>query len=213
MTAKRAAVPLFAAVADIGRLLMLRTELFFEVFTELVACDAAFGAVLLPLILAGLAYVPAVLAAVPVKAGIAATAAILDDEMISDFLGDCGRIFSEACPDLRKACSVPEGFFDLDSFAEREMGMLCHNGFLLSAPFRYPDGREHYMASTEAKKEQHPKMLPCRQSHGVHSSEPMFAYLNSIEDFAILISARQPRRLELNFAIQLGLTKKSSAQG
>ena len=83
-------------------------------------------------------------AQVRILAGIAATAAILDDEMISDFLGDCGRIFSEACPDLRKACSVPEGFFDLDSFAEREMGMLCHNGFLLSAPFRYPDGREHY---------------------------------------------------------------------
>lgn len=86
VTAKWATVPLFAAVADIGRLLVLRAEFLFEVFTDLVAGDAAFGAVLRPFVLTDRTDVPAVLAGASVKAGIAAAAAILDDEMVSDFL-------------------------------------------------------------------------------------------------------------------------------
>ena len=82
------------------------------------------------------------------------------------------------------------------------MGMLCHDAFLLSAPFRYPDGEEQYMTTMKAKKEQHPKMLPCWQSHGVHSLEPVFAYFNSMKGFAILIPTWLHRRLELIFAIQ-----------
>jgi hypothetical protein len=53
--------------------------------------------------------------------------------------------------------------------------MLCHDVFLLSAPFRYPDGEEQYMAIS--KKEQHPKMLPCRQSHGVQFKNPCLHFL------------------------------------
>ena len=100
------------------------------------------------------------LAAVSVAAGIAAAAAVLDDDMIAYFLGDRGRVFSEGCPDLREARPVSEGFLDLDPLAERKMGMLCHVRFLLSAPFRYPRRCGHYMASPEMKKEQHSKMLP-----------------------------------------------------
>ena len=160
MTAKWAAAPLFAAVADIGWLPVLRAEFFLEVFADLVAGDTAFGAVLRPFVFAGRADIPAVLAGSPVKAGVAAAAAVLDDEVITNFLGDGGWIFSEARPDLREAGSVSEGFLDLDPFAECEMGMLCHDRFLLSAPFRYPDGGKQYTVSIATKKEQHPKMLP-----------------------------------------------------
>ena len=59
------------------------------------------------------------------------------------------------------------------------------------------------MTTMKAKKEQHPKMLPCWQSHGVHSPGPVFAYFISMKGFAILISTWQHRRLELIFAIQL----------
>ena len=82
------------------------------------------------------------------------------------------------------------------------MGMFCHDAFLLSAPFRYPDGEEQYMTTMKAKKEQHPKMLPCWQSHGVHSHGPVFAHFNSMKGFAIFISTWLHRRLELIFAIQ-----------
>ena len=58
------------------------------------------------------------------------------------------------------------------------------------------------MTTMKAKKEQHPKMLPCWQSHGVHSLEPVFAYFNSMKGFAILIPTWLHRRLELIFAIQ-----------
>ena len=58
------------------------------------------------------------------------------------------------------------------------------------------------MTTMKAKKEQHPKMLPRWQSHGVHSLEPVFAYFNSMKGFAILIPTWLHRRLELIFAIQ-----------
>ena len=94
-TAKRTAVPLFTAIADIGYLQVLRTEFLLEVFADLVAGNVAFGAVLRPFILTDRTDIPVVLTDVSVKAWLAAAAAILDDEMVSDFLRNCGRIFSE----------------------------------------------------------------------------------------------------------------------
>ena len=100
MTAKLAHVPFFAAVADIRRFPVLRAEFFLEVFTDLVAGDTAFSAVLRPFVFTGRTDIPTVLAGASVKAGIAAASAVLDDEMVSHFLGDRRRIFSEARSDL-----------------------------------------------------------------------------------------------------------------
>ena len=94
MTAKLTDVPLFAAVADIRRFPVLRAEFFLEVFTDLVAGDTAFGAVLRPFVFTGRTDIPTVLAGASVKAGIAAASAVLDDEMVSHFLGDRGSLQS-----------------------------------------------------------------------------------------------------------------------
>ena len=90
MTAKRTTVPLFTAVADIGRFPVLWTELLLEVLSSPVAVKAASGAVLCPAVLAGQTDILAVLTAVLVEAGIAAANAVHDDDMIAHFLGNCG---------------------------------------------------------------------------------------------------------------------------
>ena len=100
MTAKGTAIAFFTAVTDIGRLLELRAEFFIKVFADLEAGNAAFGTVLRPFVFTGRTDIPTVLAGASVKAGIAAASAVLDDEMVSHFLGDRRRIFSEARSDL-----------------------------------------------------------------------------------------------------------------
>lgn len=100
MTAKWADVPFFAAVTDIRRFPVLRAEFLLEVFTDLVAGDTAFSAILRPFVVTGRTDIPTVLAGASVKAGIAAASAVLDDEMVSHFLGDRRRIFSETRSDL-----------------------------------------------------------------------------------------------------------------
>ena len=86
MTAKGTAIPFFTAVTDIGRLLEFRAEFFFKVFADLEAGNTAFGAVLRPFVFTGRADIPAVLAGASVNTGIAAAAAVFDDEMLANFL-------------------------------------------------------------------------------------------------------------------------------
>ena len=85
MTAKGTAIAFFTAITDIGRLLELRAEFFFKVFADLEAGNAAFGTVLRPFVFTSRADIPAVLAGAPVNTGIAAAAAVFDDEMLAYF--------------------------------------------------------------------------------------------------------------------------------
>ena len=92
MAAQRAAVPLLAAVADIWRLPVSRAELLSEILTELVTAGTALGTILRPSVTAGRTYVPVMPTAFPMDARIAATAAVLDDDVVSDLLGYGRRI-------------------------------------------------------------------------------------------------------------------------
>ena len=85
MTAQRTAIPLFTAVANIRRFLVFRAEFLLEVFAELEAGNATSGTFFCPLVLTSGTEIPAVLATIPVNTGIAPTAAVLNNEMVSDF--------------------------------------------------------------------------------------------------------------------------------
>lgn len=65
---------------------MLRAEFFLEIFADREAICTALRTVFSPLEAATFTDIPAVLAGVPVEAGVKPVATIFDDEMIPNFL-------------------------------------------------------------------------------------------------------------------------------
>ena len=86
MTAESTPVPLLTAVTDIWWFLMLRAEFFLEILTDSEAVCTALGTVFSPFVAARSAIISAMPAGITEQTGIKAAAAILNNEMIPNFL-------------------------------------------------------------------------------------------------------------------------------